>query len=173
MNKKGIQLSVNFLVIIILALVVMGFGLTLFYKLIDTSVDTVQTVDRQTEERMERLLQSGELVVVSDTTKSVKSGESADFYVAISNEAQTQKVFTVDVEQKGSDLGDEGISFYDGQIVYRTETESIEVNGFVVVPIRIVSAKKTPKASFIFLVTVKEGITPYGSKQQLILNVNK
>ena len=176
MNKKGIQLSVNFLVVIILGLVILGLGTSLFYKLISTSKDIVLDVDKQTEERLERMMQTGGLVVISDVTKNIKAGEFADFYLGITNEHSILEEFNIIVTESDPDppLLGELVNIHGGQIVFLDQPYEVEVNDNVIIPIRIVTQKKTPKGTFIFLIEVEDGtLALYGSKQQIIVNVNK
>ncbi|MAE13503.1 hypothetical protein CMO92_02980 [Candidatus Woesearchaeota archaeon] len=180
MNKKGIQLSVNFLVVIILGLVILGLGMSLFYKLIGSATTTVQEVDRQTQERLERMMVGGNLVVVSDTTKAVETGEYADFFVGITNELADTTEFDLHIEYLNSQSGQNNPMMSDEDVIFNPGPYLIDVNGFEFIPVRIVVPKNTPRDSYLFLVTVaKDGLplsnpdAVYGSKHLLTVNVNK
>lgn len=80
-NKKGIELSVNFIVMLILAIVLFGFGLyfagSLFEKSESITEKTFEDFDRQTEDLA---CSTAEKVCIPTTTKSV-GGEG---YVIVS-----------------------------------------------------------------------------------------
>ena len=97
-NKKGIELSVNFLVMIIISLAVLAMALT-FTKNIYTKTQEIRLeVDRQTEERIESLLDDGSRIVIPYTRKEVKRGDLGIFAVGVLNVLGSASTFNVELE---------------------------------------------------------------------------
>lgn len=55
-NKRGIELSVNFIVTLILAIVVFGFGIYIVNKIYGTAADIEQQLDQDTEKQILQVL---------------------------------------------------------------------------------------------------------------------
>ena len=85
MNKRGLELSVNFIVMLIIAIVVFGFAITLSYRLYRGSTDMTIKIDQQTEMRMEALLDDGSLVVIPFEKKTIPRGKLGVFGVGVLN----------------------------------------------------------------------------------------
>jgi hypothetical protein len=84
MNKKGLQLSINFIVIIILALVVFMMGIYLFTQIFSQGKEFTDLVTQDTERRMQQLLIRGdELVIIPDFSQEIKKGDSHQFVMGI------------------------------------------------------------------------------------------
>lgn len=98
MKKKAIEMSVNFLVIIILAVVIFGFGIYISNKIFSKAGAAKDQLDSQTREQIENLLQSGEKVIIPRDYETVDKGESAVFGIGILN-TDTNEDFEVIVEK--------------------------------------------------------------------------
>ena len=85
MNKRGVQLSVNFIVMLFIAIVVFGFAITLSYRLYRGSTEMTVKIDQQTEMRMEALLDDGSMVVIPFEKKIIPRGKFAVFGVGVLN----------------------------------------------------------------------------------------
>lgn len=69
MNKKAMELSINFIVILILSITILGFGITFAYKLMDTAQDYNVQVSERIQSELQRSLSSGERVqLIKDST---------------------------------------------------------------------------------------------------------
>ena len=86
MNKKGFELSINMMVVIILSLVLFGAGIFIFAKIINTSQDFKDNLDERTIEQLDQVMDDGSLVVVPRNSLTVKRGESALFAYGFWNE---------------------------------------------------------------------------------------
>lgn len=102
MNRKAFELSINMLVVIILGMVLLGVGVTIFYKAYDKAVDIQETVNSQTEEQLDRLLDDGSLLVVPFSSRDAKRGDNVIFNLGVSNELGATKNFRVLVVYRGS-----------------------------------------------------------------------
>jgi len=85
MNRKGIELSMNFLVIIILSLVVFGFGVKFIYDIGAQATKLESMTAQQLDERIESLLCESEKVCLGVDTKTMKRGDVAIFGMKIIN----------------------------------------------------------------------------------------
>lgn len=86
MNKKGIELSVNFIVMMILAIVVFGFGIKfakdIFVKSNEMADLTYKDIDRQMQEIS---CATAERVCLPSQTKTIEGGKPAIFGMVIEN----------------------------------------------------------------------------------------
>jgi hypothetical protein len=84
--KQGIELAVNFLVVFILMIVVLGMGLALFFKLKagteKINQDITDEVRRQIEEEM---IGSGNTISIPFVLKEIDRGKVGYFYAGIEN----------------------------------------------------------------------------------------
>lgn len=96
--KKGVELAVNFLVVFILMIVVLGLGLTLFFKLKagteKINQDVSDEMRRQIEESM---ISSGSKVMIPFVVKDVPVGKSGYFLIGIENVLDQPMVFHIKV----------------------------------------------------------------------------
>src|SRR3989338_4247202 len=97
MNKRGIELSVNFLVMLILSLIVFMFGLYLVYQFFGTAVDLQTQLDEQTEKELQAMLISGERVALPKTQVNLQRGKSYTFGLGILNTLGAEKEFSVNI----------------------------------------------------------------------------
>ncbi|MBW2967625.1 hypothetical protein KY362_04005 [Candidatus Woesearchaeota archaeon] len=70
-NKRGIELSVNFIVMLILAIAVFAGGLVFASKFFGHAEKVRASLDAQTERQIEKLLDSGSPVVLPINTKEI------------------------------------------------------------------------------------------------------
>jgi hypothetical protein len=93
--KKGFELSVNFIVIIIISLVVFVGGIVFTNKFFNLASDYKDTLDKDTEQQIENLLNDGSKVAIAFEKKKVVRGSSAIFGLGINNVKPTQETFEV------------------------------------------------------------------------------
>ena len=67
-KRGGIELSTNFLVIIILSMLIFALGIVFIQKISSSSSAKVDQVDEQTRRELLRLLNEGEIVAIAPTT---------------------------------------------------------------------------------------------------------
>lgn len=98
MNKKAaIALSVNFIVIIIIAIVILGLSMVLFADVFNKVQEADVQLQKQYEEEIWRLLDSGGVVVAPLNTQEISRGELAKFGIGVRNILETQD-FSMDVD---------------------------------------------------------------------------
>jgi len=91
MDKKAIELSVNFLVVIILSLFVFGLGIVFVNKIFSSANKQVYEMDLQTKEELARLLDSGDKVAMPFFQKTVAHGNTATFGIGVLNQLDQGK----------------------------------------------------------------------------------
>ncbi|MCX6710365.1 MAG: hypothetical protein NTV63_05455 [Candidatus Woesearchaeota archaeon] len=144
-GKKGIELSVNFIVTLVLAIVVFGFGLYMARTLFSGSDNFLKMKSQSFESQLEAISCDGtEFVCVGSIQKKVKQGGIAVFTLSILNENKP-KEFNVYVEPVSSE----------GKIQYfKNSTYSLGIGETVKVPIAIHPLKGSVLGTHAFKVTV-------------------
>jgi len=97
MNRKAIQLSVNFMVILIITLIVFGMAMYLLNMFFGTAKEIKENIDTQTEKEIQRVLFSGERVAMPINRKEIKRGSSGVFGLGILN-VESGPEFTIKIE---------------------------------------------------------------------------
>jgi len=97
-NKRAIELSINFIVMLVLALAMFSGGLIFAKKFFGHAEKVRSSLDAQTEKQIEKLLDSGSFVVIPISTKEIFRNEYATFGVGVL--AQFNAKYTLDVEFK-------------------------------------------------------------------------
>jgi hypothetical protein len=86
LNKKAaIDLSISFIVIIIISLVVFAGSMLIVRKIFFGAEEIKTMLDEQTEEEIRGLLSSGETIAVPLAYKTIQAGKQDIFWVGIAN----------------------------------------------------------------------------------------
>lgn len=123
MNRKGaIELSANFIVVIVISIVILVGGIALFYKIYHVADDNKDAISAQIEEDIKSMmLQSGARVAVYPRELTLDIGGSDAIGLGITNIYGEQKIFTMivdvtyfaDSETPGRHIeGEESLKFY-------------------------------------------------------------
>jgi len=186
MNKKGLELSINFIVVVILSLVVFGMGLVLFRNVFSESQDFTDKVTQDTERRLNNLLIKGdELVMMPDFVQNIKSGDSYQFPLGIKADTskcvnlpqnqlseqtfsvQTSFDMAIDENDREIDLNlDEQSDISEWTFPESTYLIKNHENKIVGVPIRVGESFQTD-ATYVFNVEVKCNGQRYGDLQKV------
>lgn len=106
-NRKAMELSVNFVVMLIIALVIFGMGLVLFKRFFVEAENIKQDLDEQTRRELtDRMMSSSEQVIIYPTQLKVNKGKGDVFGVGILNTGTAlDNNFEIDSKfQKGYDI---------------------------------------------------------------------
>ncbi|MFP4118993.1 MAG: hypothetical protein ACLFTH_02975 [Candidatus Woesearchaeota archaeon] len=101
-SHKGFELSINMLVVIILGIVLIGIGISIFSNAFSKTAELRDQVDSDTQRQINSLLDDGSLVVVPYSNKEAKRGDYVDFNLGINNEMGGSRQFKVIVTYGGS-----------------------------------------------------------------------
>ncbi|MBC8501403.1 MAG: hypothetical protein ISS25_04790 [Nanoarchaeota archaeon] len=100
MDRKGFQIAVNFLVVIILSLVLFGAGMVIFTKIIDKGTDFQAKITDRMQEQLNAAMDDGSVIVVQPQRVNGKRGKSVLFTVGFWNEFPNEYNFKVVVSDK-------------------------------------------------------------------------
>jgi hypothetical protein len=89
MNKKGIELSINFIVLLILAMAMFGGGLLFVSKFFSKATSIKGSLDTQTERQIEAMLDSGSAFVIPIHTKEGDRGEFVKYGIGLYNDGRS------------------------------------------------------------------------------------
>ena len=172
-SKKGdISLSMNFLVVIIISIVVLGMGLTLLYKLFSTAEEQKAQLDAKTEDELRRLLiDQGKQVALPFNTVSLHGKESYIFGLGILNIDTDNDQFMVSVSLATTDPA--GITIDPSEwLLYFQDQFTIPSGGHKTIPILVEVPGDAPNGKYIFDVEVRRGTGGrYANKQKFIVSV--
>ena len=177
MNKRGIELSVNFLVIIILGIVILAGGITLIYKVFAGSTQLTDRVSDQQAAELDRIMSQGQLVATATTTKTIKRGDFDIFAIGINNEIGEDMDFYVRLNTTvPNDLG-ASFSIAGGKTLLNPGPLTIKNNAYEHIGIGISVPKNVSRGTYILGVNVcNSTIGPadcdqYGSPKRLYVVV--
>lgn len=96
----GLQISVNFMVMLVLGIMSFGLGMTIIYNLTEDMDDLARQVDEQTERELNNLLvQGAQQVSVPVTGIDIRRGENKELGFGIKNTAaEGTEDFTIAIE---------------------------------------------------------------------------
>lgn len=173
LNKKGIELQVNFVVILILTMIIFGSSLAIAYKVMNQTKKLKGEVDATTQARLESLMMNGneEVIIPFNKRDDLKKGETATFGIGIVNMLNTQREFKINVSNSIA-LNSEGVDVPAGDWIYsfnnsRNSIGEIKNNDNKIVSlIFIPPSTAQPGVTYIFNVQVysfdpSTGDTPY------------
>ncbi len=178
-NKGAISLSVNALVIIILSLVILGSGVTLLFKFIDTSVQAKADLDARTEQEIERLLiDKGKRVALPFHIATISGGQQHTFGVGILNinpeekfhmELELSKFLDqTNIEQTSDQLKQES----DEWLLFNPAPFTLSENEQTKQVILVAPANSAPKGTYIFNAKIiKSNNEQYGNTQKFTVIV--
>lgn len=166
MRRGTIQLSAQFLVMMILTLVVLGVGFGIFYKVLDKSSDLGAEVDQQTKNRINQLLLDGDLAIAPPVLR-LQSGKSASAAIGIFNiDGETSTTFDISISSAATE-----VSTTNPPVI--AVLPDIEIGPLARGYARIsVDADGSPAGQYVYTVTVTaNGETYTGRNPKLIVHV--
>jgi hypothetical protein len=189
MNKRGIELAANIIIILIISIIVFGLATTLTYKIFCASGSKIDQLDAATEKRIEQLLNSGAAVTIADPSKTTKQSASfcssdqpsASFLLGIRNDLVNAPAtqFEIQCEYSGAEQPDGTIvstGAYAADCAdssspwgYQMTQSLVTVDAGRKIPLRILFApKKAPAGKQVFTIRVyntNDYSVPYGVKK--------
>jgi hypothetical protein len=163
-SKKGFELSINMIVVIILGVVLLMAGISIFYKGYNKVVEMRKDVDSQNKQSLNNLMMNSDAIVALPfSSKEGKRGGFVDFDLGINNELGSTTTFYTCVDYSGTSAdyssGDEPFTNEDKSwlIVYKgLLAQTVRNNDHAYIPLRISIPKKgVLKGQYVFNVIVK------------------
>lgn len=85
-RKASLQLSINAIVVLILAITLLGLGLAFITERFGGTMEKLQEIDQETEQQIiDEMKNSGQLVTLNQREFEVESGKPIEFYMGIRN----------------------------------------------------------------------------------------
>ncbi len=180
-NKKAIELSVNFLVILIIAIVVFGFGIYLVFKFFGAAPDITEGISSQLQQEINQMLSQGEKVALPINQQTVQDGKGYTFWLGISNmlnNAETNS-FTISANLNKFIAPDDTV--YTSGTIFNNAKAKLNIiyvlsyvlknGGQKSIPIAVSVLRGAPSGNYIIDVLVTESGTPYSPLQKLYITV--
>jgi len=160
LNKRAVELSINFLVIVIISIVVLGLGLNLLYKLYEGSVEIRDVSLEDIDKQIGALVCEGtESACIGKDTQTIKRGDLGIFGLKILNLVSSDMDFEI-TATKGKFIkkdGTEGTFSSDIECLPtcgNSRTETIRNHEEKDIAIGIKPSKNAPSGTYIFDVVV-------------------
>jgi hypothetical protein len=179
MGKKGMELSVNFLITIIISLVIFGFGIKFGYDLIKQGDNMVSGMKQADENKLKGMLDTNAKVSMFEGMVKLKKGNAAIVGVGVLNLLDTSPPpqfnleVTSDKYYQDEMSGGSSFSEVTTNILVPSTPVSLNQNEKRVFSFSVKADKNAPRGTYTFIVKVKDSpSTVYGDVHQLFVNVN-
>lgn len=96
-GKKGIELALNFIVILIMSIIIFVGALYITVKFMNQANERKNQLDQETAQQIENLIADGSKVAIAFETKEIKRGHSDVFGLGIQNINRREYNFYVDI----------------------------------------------------------------------------
>ena len=102
-NKKGIELSMNFIVILIISIIIFGFGVRFIYTLSSKATELQGLTLGELDDRIGNLICEGsDRVCVGQDKKTIQRGKFDVFGLKIINILDNEKEFSIEIKPTSS-----------------------------------------------------------------------
>ena len=149
LKKASIEVGVNFLVVTIICLALLGIGIFLMSKFVIISQEQLGDVDDANQQRLIKLLSTGRVAVIPSVAY-INRGETAKFSLGLSNEIGYDSYFAIYVMQRSVPP----TITVEPKVQYTREATNIKnnMNSFMLIGITI--PKADPKGTYIYNIYV-------------------
>jgi hypothetical protein len=180
-SKKGsLNLSINAIVVLILAITMLGLGLTFITKIFGQATgglgDAFEGIDTQ---RAEKLKNTCDQEVCLEKAKiELKKGGEADMYILFNNPLSNDVDFlltnTIDCHELGTgDDSDCGLNDADKVVNMKfDDTITVKKGTQRILPIYFEAKPSATKKTYIFNLDIEQGDMSYDSIESITVNVN-
>lgn len=165
-RKKGIELSINVLIVVILSIAILVMGIVFFNKFLTGAEKIRKGYDQRTAEELENLLVQGEKVAIPFPKQDARKGDTVIFGLGIYNSMKDEPSyeFRVNVQcstafKEKTEHSEYCTSYFSGgdNIVYNQNDLTIKNNERHKMPIAITFPKNVEEGTYIFNVCVCYG----------------
>ena len=176
-KNASIQLGINFIVVMILSIVILGLGLGIMTKATSTASQWDAQVSKINQERLAKNLNNGELTSVFPRVQTVDRGDLARFAIGINNELPSttgSTDFYIELELDKAQGGEApNILYVKGPFTIKHNERRIDIG------VGIEVSKKTKSGEWIYNVNICKNTecdeaktNRYSKIQKLQVNVN-
>jgi len=172
LQRRGVELSVNFIVGLILAIAVLTAGLFLLGKIGNNSESILETYRTQYMKDMEKLAcPSEEYVCIGTVKRDTSIGRAVGYTLRVLNAEDTAKTFTISITSKTTPPNADA-----SKILFlpkSTETYTINSGDSQEIPIVLYPQPGTTVGTYAFLVKVTDATdsADYGAPKLIYLIV--
>ena len=161
MNKKGIELSINFLVVIILSIVIVTFSVIILTSIVGKAGE----LNKMTQEDLDKRIESLQCTGIVCFAVNYKELERGDFHIF------GLKVFTRD--EGNFELKVEQASPATPKLLFQPKnyTFSLDGNDETRIGIGFEIPKNATSGLYIFNVKILKGTQAYGNPQQIRIDI--
>jgi hypothetical protein len=154
-SKRAMELSINFIVMLIIAIVLFGFGLKFLGTFFSGGMKMQKALDDQTKRNIESLLSSGERVAIPLDNKQILRGQNEIVGIGILNVMSQNAAddFNIKVECTGTNCQCTGTGCEVPKVTYLTKV-NIANNKQDIVNVFFDVGKKVASGTYIFNVCV-------------------
>jgi hypothetical protein len=174
-SKKGLELSINFIVMLIIALVVFGMGIKLFTMFFIEAENIKQDLDDQTKKELQaKMMSSPDQVVIYPTSLTIQKGKANLVGVGILNIGGGSTYFTLNstyqncYDRDGTPMTSVNCGSHIGLIEERNITILLNTREVTSVPVRV--DRQAASGKYSILITVTQDETEIG-KNLVYINV--
>jgi hypothetical protein len=96
MNKRAVELSINFIVMFILAMAMFAAGITIARRIFDEADVMKKKLSEQQKEQLEKILAQGDRIQTMFVTKKLVPGDNDNFGLGIRNDLGSEADFYVE-----------------------------------------------------------------------------
>lgn len=165
-NRKGMELQINFIVMIIIAIVVFGLGLNIAMKSFGEANQMKDNLDQQAENEILSYLNTGKVMSIGINRKEIKPSDSETFGLGLINKYGTDieyyievtNILGVDKNNDRIELGEDFNEIDEWTFPRRpsgSDFKTLENNEKVVEPLAFRVPGKAVKGVYAFTVEVK------------------
>ncbi len=168
LNKRGgLEISINAIVILILAVTVLGLGLTFIRNMMGGAMDQLGSVSEDIKNDMiDRLRESNERLAFRENDISVKKNEKKEIYFGLRNE-EDPKFFDIDMicdSSMSEDLTEADIENYVSFDYFRETKEELEKDEIIVLKAVVKVSPNAVTTTYMCSVKIEDDLGEYASK---------
>jgi len=178
LNKRAMELSVNFMVTVILALVIFGFGVKFVYDIVDKSNSlSGETMDEIDKQIAAISCNSNEQICIDKDHLNMKKGDSTILTLKLINEEDiVNDEFDIQLTTtKYIDKNGDSYTSWTGDPIIitpsqRTETVKINKERFFGIHLEV-SKEDAQPGTYIINLIVTNAVGPFGPTQKIYINI--
>ena len=170
-NKKGVEIAANTLVILIISILIFGYGLYFLYSTWSSVEEQQKIIDSNLKTQIDSLLKSeNKKILVYPLSQQAKSGKMISFGIGIKNLDSQDAEFTIKTEfsqaytsdgKKKLEIEEENLNPNDwlGNFKELTEIIPAKQSGEAILSLQ---SKTAPSGNYVFKITVLKNKTNHG-----------
>ncbi|MBW2971054.1 hypothetical protein KY320_02740 [Candidatus Woesearchaeota archaeon] len=173
-KRASVELSANFLVIIVIAIVILGMGIVLTKDIISEGTEMQTQLDERTKAEIWDLLDSGDPVVSPLNSLTIKRGDYGVYGIGVRNIDTNSLWFKFEPAAQSIN----GCDAASWETTVPIEIKQIEPNRQDIFTVAISVPKSAKPCTYVFKVEMKKADTqsgpfndPYGTIQKLYVKV--